>query len=210
MEQDSRPTLVGLTGGIASGKSTVCAWLTEHGYSVAYADRLAHLALQDENVIQEIAARFGGDVLRDGAVDRRKLADVIFSDDAARLDLNAIVHPRVLRMLDMLMRAGNTDLLIVEVPLLFESRLQDCFDATVTVEADRETRLRALMQRDGLDRARAEARLRAQLTEDERVCRADRVLRNPMTMPELARELEDLTLWLKKVVKREVKCFTEE
>ncbi|MCD4828117.1 MAG: dephospho-CoA kinase [Candidatus Cloacimonetes bacterium] len=196
MPPADRPLLIGLTGGIAAGKTTVASLLQQEGLRVVQADSVAHEALRREDVCLELARRFGSGILRDGVVDRKRLGDIVFEDGTARHDLNAIVHPHVLRRLDEIVAASKDKVLLIEIPLLFESGLANRFDVTITVEADRDKRLSALMRRDGLDRHQAKARLQAQLDEDERIRRADRVLRNPMTPDGLADEVKSLRQWL--------------
>ena len=208
MQPAKRPLLVGLTGGIAAGKSTVAAMLREHGIVTLHADAIAHDVLHEETVIQALVHRLGSGILQGGHIDRRRLGEIVFAQDDARSYLNSIVHPRVRAKLDSAVVTSPAGVLVIEIPLLFENALEDRFDAVVTVEADVQRRVQALMRRNGLNRAQAQARLRTQLSEEQRTARATRTLRNPMDMDGLRHEVTELLAWLRTLQKRDVKCFT--
>jgi dephospho-CoA kinase len=190
---------VGLTGGIASGKSTVGRLLAEEGFFVTDADRLvAELYRAGEPGAAAVAKLFGADALReDGAVDRERLAQVVFADGAARRKLETAIHPLVAQRFQE--RAGERGGVVVfEATLLVETGGYRGFDVLVTVEADEELRVRRAVAR-GLAEDEARARLRAQATSEQRVAAADVVIRNEGTLEELrarveevARELRDL------------------
>jgi len=175
--------LVGLTGGIATGKSTFAAALRALGAPVVDADALARAAVAPGSpALAQIAAAFGSDVLApDGALDRKGMAARVFADAGARARLEAIVHPRVRQLFraerDGLAAAGHA-LAFYDVPLLFEAGLEREVDLVVVVWAPRELQLARLAARDGLSRAEAEARLAAQLPIDAKAERADAVVAN--------------------------------
>ncbi|HUP23176.1 MAG TPA: dephospho-CoA kinase [Thermoanaerobaculia bacterium] len=176
---------VGLTGGIASGKSTVGALLAEEGFFVTDADRLvAELYRAGEPGAAAVAELFGADALReDGAVDRERLAQVVFADAAARRKLEAAIHPLVAQRFRE--RAGERGGVVVfEATLLVETGGYRGFEVLVTVEADEELRVRRAVAR-GLAEDEARARLRAQATSEQRVAAADVVIRNEGTLEEL-------------------------
>jgi dephospho-CoA kinase len=175
--------VVGLTGGIASGKSTFAARLRERGAAVVDADALARQVVQPgAPALAEIARAFGPAVLLpDGALDRRRLAALVFSEPAARRRLEAITHPAVREAMGAevrgLAQAGHA-LAFYDVPLLYEVGLEGELDAVVVVWAPREAQLERLSRRDGLSPAEAEARLAAQLPLDEKAARADFLVAN--------------------------------
>lgn len=160
--------LIGLTGGIASGKSTVSRMLRELGAVVIDADAIVH-ELQGPSMplLAEIAREFGPTIIRpDGALDRARLAEMIFSDPARRKALEAIVHPAVrLRMDEEVARyrAEGRPAAILDVPLLIEGGLHRTVDRVWLAYVDRETQLARLMARDGMTRPQAEARVAAQM-----------------------------------------------
>ncbi|MBK7820841.1 MAG: dephospho-CoA kinase [Tessaracoccus sp.] len=171
---------VALTGGIASGKSFVADELARRGAVIIDADLLAREVVEPGTPgLAAVVARFGEDVLKaDGTLDRPKLGEVIFADDAARADLNAIVHPRV-RARAQEMEDEVADGVVVHViPLLVEAGLVDGFDTVLVVDLPVEEQIVRLMARNGVTRAQAEARVRAQATREERLHVADRVVDN--------------------------------
>lgn len=177
--------LVTLTGGIASGKSTVARMLGELGAEVVDADALAREVVRPgQPALEEIVAAFGREVLLPtGELDRRKLAQRVFSDPASRARLNAIVHPRVgerMRQAVEEIRARRPDAVVVlDVPLLFDVPLPELESLpAVVVYASPETQLRRLRERDGLTEDEAQERLRAQRPLRDKLARARWVVDN--------------------------------
>jgi dephospho-CoA kinase len=182
--------LVALTGGIASGKSTVARRLAEHGAVVVDADRLAREIVEPgEPALARIAERFGASVLRaDGSLDRAALGAVVFSDAAARQDLNAITHPAVtLRSQRLFAEAAAADpeaVVVYDVPLLAEGRGAGEFDEVVVVHAPQEVRIQRLVSLRSMTEAEARARVDAQASDEERLALADVVLDSSGTLEE--------------------------
>lgn len=176
--------IVGLTGGIASGKSTVAQALAEEpGIAVVDADRIAwETYRRGTEAYRKLVERFGSNILgSDGEIDRRKLGRIVFEDPQARRFVNDVVHPAVLQRLKEIARRERdrgTRLLVVEAALLLESPHVDrsFFDSYVLVAVDPEEQLRRLMERDGLSREEALRRIRAQTPQREKLARADFVL----------------------------------
>jgi dephospho-CoA kinase len=175
--------LVGLTGGIATGKSTFAAALRALGVPVLDADQLARQVVAPGTpALAEIARAFGPGVLGpDGALDRQALGAVVFADPAARRRLEAITHPAIRAAMvaetQRLAGAGH-DLAFYDTPLLYEVGLDQAMALTVVVFAPPEVQVARLMARDGHGRAEAEARLAAQLPVAEKAARADVVIDN--------------------------------
>lgn len=174
--------LIGLTGGIASGKSTVARRLVEHGAVHIDADDLARRVVEPgKPAYDAIVAEFGRDVLRhDGTIDRAKLGEVVFSDDAARSRLNAIVHPAVRELSAKLFakaEAEDPDAVVVyDVPLLVEASVDHPFDLVVVTNAPRRTQVKRLVEERGFDAIQAEARVDAQVDNTSRLAIADVVI----------------------------------
>jgi dephospho-CoA kinase len=193
--------LLGLTGGIASGKSTAGRMLARAGVPVVDADVLAREAVAPGSAgLAAIVERFGVAVLDDaGQLDRKKLGAVVFVDEDARRALNAIVHPEVARLaaerFETLRATGEHSWCVYEVPLLFENGLDAAMDATILVAVPDEVQLRRVMDRDGLDEAAARARVRAQMPQAEKRRRATFVVDNDGTLHELAQRLGEV--WLR-------------
>jgi len=165
--------VIGLTGGIASGKSTVAEIIAGHGIPVVDADQLAREAvLPGSSALRQIAAAFGGEVLQeDGSLDRAVLAERIFSEPLARIDLEAILHPVIKALaqkrLEELRRQGAPVVFYV-APLLIEAGVADRVDEIWVVYVDAATQLERIRKRDSVSREDAEKRLAAQMPMDEK------------------------------------------
>ncbi|QUC12614.1 dephospho-CoA kinase [Arachnia propionica] len=186
---------MGLTGGIASGKSTVARKLEQLGAFTIDADVLARdvVALGTEG-LKAVVARFGNSVLAaDGSLDRSVLARVIFADPQARADLNAIIHPLVRERAAELEAAAPVGAVVVHViPLLVETGQQDRFDAVVVVDTTVEEQLRRLTRRDGLTQTEAEQRVAAQASREERLGAATHVIDSSGPVRETMRQVDEL------------------
>ena len=184
---------VGLTGGIASGKSTVADELARRGAMVIDADRLAREVVDPGTPeLSKVAERFQ-DTVVDGRLDRAKLAAVVFADPQARRDLERIIHPAVRRRAAELERSAPPGSVIVHViPLLVETGQESDFDLCVVVDVDHETQLGRLLARDGMTRAEAEARIGAQATREQRLAAADMVIDNSGSVTQLREQIDDL------------------
>lgn len=175
--------IVGLTGGIASGKSTVSRMLVELGVRVVDIDAIARqVVAPGEPAWREVVDWLGRPyLLADGNLDRRKVADLVFADSSARARLEAIIHPRIAEIVDREVAAARAEglkALVLDVPLLFEAGWADRVDEVWVVYADDETRLKRLQERDKLSRRAAEARLAAQMSLAEKVRQASVVIDN--------------------------------
>ena len=198
--------LVALTGGIASGKSTVAARLGEHGAVVVDADALVReLQQPGEPVLTAIADEFGADLLRaDGSLDRAALGALVFAEADARERLNAIVHPAVgeesRRRFDAAFAADPQAVVVYDVPLLVEARPDDPWDLVVVAHAPAETRVRRMVQLRGMDEADARARVASQASDERRLAVADVVID---TSGELASTIEQVDrLWQRLTAER--------
>jgi dephospho-CoA kinase len=188
-----RLTTVGLTGGIAAGKSSVANLWRDKGAAVIDSDALARQALQPGTPAYAATVEtFGRSILNaDGSVNRRALGDIVFCDERRRQELNAIVHPVVRQMWTQQLAAlpADTRVAVVAVPLLFEVGAENEFDCTVAVGCSEPTQL-ARLRATGLDEARARARIRAQWPMQEKLDRADYVIWNDGSRAVLARQAE--------------------
>lgn len=172
---------IGLTGGIASGKTFVADALAHLGASVIDADLIARAVVEPGTPgLAAVLDRFGDSVLqRDGTLDRARLGDVVFADDSARADLNSIIHPLVRQRAAELEQALPPGAVVLHViPLLVETGQSDDYDGVIVVDAPVETQVSRLMHRNGLSTQAARARLRAQAPRDERLAAADWVVDN--------------------------------
>jgi dephospho-CoA kinase len=186
--------LVGLTGGIGAGKSTVARMLEERGAVVIDADRLARRAVEPgTHGYAEVLRRFGPDIVRlDGSLDRERLAHAVFDDVEARRALEGIVHPEVARLFAEAIESyrGTDRIVVYAVPLLVESGLQDAFDVVVTVEAPEDVRAGRLAADRGMSEEAARSRMGSQASDPERRAAADEVISNAGDLDALASEVD--------------------
>lgn len=194
--------LIALTGGIATGKSTVAAMLVERGAVVVDADRLAREVVEPgQPAHAEVAARFGPGVIGPGgALDRAALGTLVFADASARADLEAITHPRISALMQQRLSDAMTSsspLVVADIPLLFERGPDSRFAEVLLVSAPRDVQQRRLRIRDGLDVAAAEQRLRAQMPVEDKVPMATWVIDNG---GDLAATEAQVARWWREVV----------
>lgn len=188
---------IGLTGGIACGKSTVASMLVRRGANLVDADRIARdVVLPGSPVLDQVAERFGQDVLfEDRSLNRKKLGEIIFNDETARQDLEGILHPPIrASMRDQMARFEQLQpdkLVVVEVPLLYESNLSHMFDEVMLVYIPADLQLERLMLRDALTLEQAEKRLQSQMPIESKKKLADIVIDNSGTLEELEKQLDD-------------------
>lgn len=189
---------IGLTGGIGSGKSTVAKRFASLGAQVYHADEVSRHALDPgTSCYDRVLIEFGKEILNpDSIIDRRKLGEIVFANDEKRLALNAIIHPYVI---DELFAQSDRDFMehhnpisIYEVPLLFESGMDAMMDRTIVVSCAEETRIQRVMERDGLSREQVISRIRAQMPEEEKLFRADYILKNDSTNDALLEQVDAL------------------
>jgi dephospho-CoA kinase len=196
--------IVGLTGGIGSGKSTVAALFEKLGAAVIDADAIVHeLQAKGQPLVDEIAAEFGAEVLgEDGSLDREALGAIVFRDPEARQRLNRLVHPLVgaefARRLHAAQQAG-AELIVLDIPLLFEGRAAGRggaaamhLDATVLVWVPRQTQIERQVARDGYGIDEAERRVAAQMPLDDKRALADHVVDNSGSLQETERQVREL------------------
>lgn len=194
--------LIGLTGGIATGKSTVAAMLAARGAAVVDADAIAHeVLLPGASAFEDVVQRFGGRVLDEGgAVDRAALGAIVFADPELRVELERITHPRINALVqERIVEAlqSSAPLVVADIPLLFERGREDAFEGTMLVYARPATQLLRLRERDGLDDISAQRRLVAQLPIDEKRALATWVIDNEGSRESTATEVHD---WWREVV----------
>jgi dephospho-CoA kinase len=187
-----RAVTVGLTGGLASGKSTVARWLAEAGFQVVDADRLvSELHQPGEPGAQAVRELLGPEYLDErGGVDHAKVAARVFADPKTRQALEEVIHPLVGKRFAAI-AAETRGIAVLEATLLVEAGFGPAFDLVVTVEADEETRLRRAVER-GMDEASARARLLAQGDGSARRAAAHRILDNCCELPDLRRQVDEL------------------
>jgi dephospho-CoA kinase len=187
---------IGLTGGIASGKSTVSADLVALGAVLIDADQIAReVVLPGSQALSKIKQLFGLEVITvEGTLNRKKLGELIFANESSRKLLEGILHPEIRKIMNQRMNELEADnpqrLVVVDVPLLFESGLASMFERVMLVYVPKEIQLERLVNRDGLSRGQAEARLAAQMPIEQKVQLADIVIDNSGTPEETGAQVQ--------------------
>ncbi|MDY6932467.1 MAG: dephospho-CoA kinase [Halobacteriota archaeon] len=194
---------VGLTGGIATGKSLVSKFFKELGaYIIDYDQVSREIVEPDQNAWKRIVEYFGDDILKsDRSIDREKLGKIVFDDPEKRKELEAITHPEIFievrRRVSDIKKADSDALIIQDIPLLFEAKLEKTVDKIIVVRTSAAIQKKRLMDRDGFSESDAEKRLKAQMPLDEKVKLADFVISNDDTVSETKKAVKDLFLALK-------------
>lgn len=189
--------IIGLTGSIASGKSTVAKMLKEYGLPIVDADVVARVVVEPGTpTLAKIAEAFGQDVITEnGEMDRAKVGSIIFNDESKRKVLNEIIHPAIraemLRQRDEHL-ANGAKTVIMDIPLLFESKLQHFVEKILVVTVSEETQLKRLMERNNLSKEEAIARISSQLPLSEKEKGADAVIDNNGSIEETQKQLETI------------------
>jgi dephospho-CoA kinase len=196
--------LVGLTGGIGSGKSTVSAMLAERGAVVIDADVIAREVVEPgQPAFAAVVERFGsGVVAPDGTLDRAAIAAIVFNDRDALKDLEAITHPAVgARMVELMQEQSDTDnVVILDVPLLVEKGTYETA-GTVVVDVDSELAVRRLVEQRGMTEDDARRRMAAQVSREERLAKADFVIANAGSLEDLRAEVDRCWRWLQQLAR---------
>lgn len=184
---------VAVTGGIGSGKSLVGEYLQELGAIVCDSDQFSRIVIERGSAgFDEVVARFGDSILRDGQIDRGRLGELVFSDESARRDLEGIIHPRVRAMTDQVLKSAKEgDVVVNQIPLLFETAGADRFDFVITVEAEEQLRISRLVAR-GMKEYDARKRIAAQASDLERRSIADVVIDNNGDQSQLLTQVEKI------------------
>ncbi|MEW6188762.1 MAG: dephospho-CoA kinase [Actinomycetota bacterium] len=189
--------VIGVTGGIATGKSTVAKLLASRGAKVIDADQISREVMMPKSEVWEkIIAHFGrGILLSDGSIDRRNLGKIVFSDPQELEVLNRITHPTIIKViedkLEELKRAREDQVIVLDCPLLIEAQLLPWVDEVVVVTTKEETQIKRLKEK-GLSAEEARARMRAQISQEERIKFADHIVENDGTLDELREKVDKL------------------
>ena len=190
--------ILGLTGGIASGKSTVSKIFAHIGVEVVDADVVAKEVSERQEVVEELVAAFGREILDEGVknrknIDRKKLREIIFSNRENVKKINAIIHPRVIETFEERRKSNlPNEIIIFDIPLLFEAKLEYLCDKIVVVSAGRDIQIKRVMARDGSTERVAENIINSQMGTEEKEAGADYIIRNERGLDELECEVKKL------------------
>ena len=186
--------IIGITGGIATGKSTVSKMLASYGYEVIDADVIAReLQVKDSPVLLEIIKTFGSTVLDETAnLNRDKLGKLIFSCKENRAKLDGIIHPAIRAEFERRIAQSQAEVLFLDVPLLFEAGFDELTTENLVIKGSKQKQLERLMHRNDLTETEAQTRINAQMSIDAKVARADYIIDNDGDLDELTKQVEDL------------------
>jgi len=185
---------VGLTGGIGAGKSTVADLFSKRGAVVIRSDELARQVIEPQTPgFKQVTSRFGNEIVNDeGNIDRAKLAQVVFNDDGALKDLENIIHPLVRERTNQLMSEQTSETIIVnEIPLLLEKKMESLFDFLVIVISSEKNRLERLFQK-GVSEEQAKARMAKQVNDQDRKAAADFLIVNDGNLDQLEADVQNI------------------
>ncbi len=189
---------IGLTGGIASGKSTVSTHLSSLGATIIDADQITHQLMRAGEIIwRRIVEEFGEEILlKDNSIDRRRLGSIIFNDQQARERLNNITHPIIIAIIKERLNhlEESETIVIADIPLLIEVGIVDFFDEIWLAYVNQDLQLQRLMKRDRIKREAALAKINSQMSLDKKKEYADRIIENNGTRQELRVKVEQI--WL--------------
>ncbi|GGI40315.1 dephospho-CoA kinase [Mammaliicoccus stepanovicii] len=186
--------VIGLTGGIATGKSTVSNILKEYGFQVVDADLASRKAVEKNSKgLEQVRALFGEDAIKDGEMDRKYVGSIIFNDEEMRKKLNQIIHPIVRDIMEdekqQAIKQGRN--VIMDIPLLFENKLQDTVDETWLVYTTAETQVKRLKERNQLSDEDANARIKSQMSIYDKKRLADEIIDNNGSLDSLKLFIEN-------------------
>lgn len=210
MPPKTRPRLIAITGNIAAGKSEVCKWFRERGYKVYLTDKIAHECLQKDFTKKQLYYRFGKDIFTEkNQIDRAKLGEIVFADKNKLQLLNSIVHPLVRQEMQQIIDNAEDEILIFEIPLLFESGLERAFDFSINVSVKKQKQKERLAQRDEIASQQQEQRINSQMSNEKKNQKADFVIDNNGSREKLVGQLERLELLLKDIPRKPVDRLTD-
>lgn len=190
--------VIGITGGIGAGKSTVSGYIASLGYPVFDADEVSRgLTADGSPVVDELAETFGEEILvRKGVLNREKLAEIVFSDPEKNRKLREIVTMKVreagIKWISEYRKKEKYDIIVLDIPLLFETGSEDLCDAVWFITADDDVRRRRVMERDGVTAEQVKSRMKSQIPEKEKAQRSDEIVDNSRGVEELHRTVDAL------------------
>lgn len=192
--------IVGLTGGIASGKTTVSNFFKEIGIKIADADIIAKEISQRKDVEDEMIQVFGKEILDiEGKINRAKLKEIVFSNKEKLSKLNEIIHPKVIEEFKKIKEnTDKNDIIIFDIPLLFETELDKMCDVIVLVYVDRETQIKRMFERDNISEELAVKIINAQMSLEEKIKKSHIHIENNGTLDELQRKVQNIYRELKR------------
>ncbi|MDD6919678.1 MAG: dephospho-CoA kinase [Eubacteriales bacterium] len=189
--------IIGLTGGIGSGKSTVSKYISDKGFKIIDADKISKEIMDNNLTVKEnVIKKFGEDILSsDGAIDRKKIADIVFNYVEKLDELNNIIHPEIISNIDIKIdefKRSGEEKIFLDVPLLFETGLDEKCDEIWVVVANEEKRIERVAKRDNVSAEEVKARMENQLSDQEKIQKGSLVLSNNLEIEDLYKILDIL------------------
>lgn len=174
--------IIGITGSIACGKSLVSNYLQEKGYTIIDADKIGHMALENDEVKKQLVNKFGKSILKDNEVNRVNLGKLVFENNENLKELNNIIHPQIRKNIsEQIQVHKNEKLVFVDVPLLFEAKFDDLVEKIIVISLDEKIQLERLMNRNSLSKEEALQRIKSQIPVREKEKLGDYVVDNSFT-----------------------------
>ena len=174
--------IIGITGSIACGKSLVSNYLQEKGYTIIDADKIGHMALENDEVKKQLVNKFGKSILKDNEVNRVTLGKLVFENNENLKELNNIIHPQIRKNIsEQLQVHKNEKLVFVDVPLMFEAKFDDLVEKIIVISLDEKIQLERLMNRNSLSKEEALQRIKSQIPVREKEKLGDYVVDNSFT-----------------------------
>lgn len=191
--------IIGITGSIACGKSTVSNYLKSKGYIVIDADRIGHEALDDGYVKEKLILAFGNEILEDNKINRQKLGELVFGNSSNLNVLNSIIHPEIRKkILEKIDKNNDKELIFIDVALLFEAKFDDLVDKIIVVYVDKNTQLTRLMKRNSISKKEALSRIVSQMSPIEKAKLGDYTVNNNLDVINTYEQVDKVLSELKK------------
>ena len=190
--------IIGITGSIACGKSLVSNYLQEKGYTIIDADKIGHMALENDEVKKQLVNKFGKSILKDNEVNRVTLGKLVFQNNENLKELNNIIHPQIRKNIsEQIQVHKNEKLVFVDVPLLFEAKFDDLVEKIIVISLDEKIQLERLMNRDSLSKEEALQRIKSQIPVREKEKLGDYVVDNSFTQENTYKQVDRILEKLK-------------
>lgn len=190
--------IIGITGSIACGKSTVSNYLKSKGYVVIDADKIGHEALDNEYVREKLVVAFGKEIQENNKIDRQKLGNLVFGNTSNLNILNSIIHPEIRKMiLEEINKNKDKEIIFIDIALLFEAKFDDLVDKIIVVYVDENIQLTRLMKRNSITQEEALNRIKSQMSSIEKVKLADYTINNNLDVTNTYIQIDKVLLELK-------------
>jgi len=206
MLQKNRSLIIGVTGSFGSGKTTVCN-IIEKKYKVYYTDEMAHKVLNRTDIKKCLVSRWGEASIKEGSVDRMYVSNIVFKDKQELDYLNKLIHPQVLKEMQLIVNLSNEKIIFFEVPLLFELGLERCFDFILLIKTNIKTKTNRLTKFSGITWDEALRRLQTQINDAQKSKMADKTIINNQNLDKLEAKITDFINSLTSISYREVLRF---